>query len=374
MIEKILASCRELPGISPAAADAYADASAVLQCHINDQLVSNSKIFDLIGRNPLEMMRDNHRDHAALMSTVFKLNSFELMVRTFPWVYRAYHAKGFAYDYFLAELVAWQIAIREHLHSVEQKSEILAAYIWLVQHHEDMIKLSLSGEGLSFSVTHEAHEMQQVFLSQLLHGDTQGCLKLADQSIQTADDLKSFYLNVIWPTMCRIGQLWESNQISVTEEHLATAIVGRVMAALYPRCAVLEITKGKAIVSAGPNEFHEVGARMVADFMEMDGWDVIFLGTNTPVRELLDMIKRHKPLVVALSVATVFNLESARKIIEVIRSDQETSGVKVMVGGLAFKDMPQLWQTIGADGYAAGSDSALHVTDNWWITENSAHA
>ena len=374
MIGEILASCRELPKVSPVAAVVYADAITILLNHVNDQLEANPKIKGLIGQNPLEMMRKNHRNHATFMSTVFKLNSFELMARTVPWVYRAYHAKGFSYDYFLAELVAWQIAIHKNLHNDDQKSEILAAYKWLVQHHEGIIKLSQSGEGLSFSVLHETNEMQWVFLSLLLHGDTQGCLKLVDQSIQTAVDLKCFYLDVIWPAMYRIGQLWESNQISVAEEHLATAIVGRVMAALYPRIAVFEITKGKAIVSAGPNEFHEVGARMVADFMEMDGWDVTFLGTNTPASDLMDILKRRRPLVVALSVATVFNLDSARQIIQMIREDQETRGIKVMVGGFAFNDMSHLWQTIGADGYAADSEIALQVTREWWIAENSAHA
>lgn len=373
MSEKIPASCCELPTIPSEAAEAYADASAILQHHVNGQLEANPKIMDLIGRNPLEMMRGNLRNHAEFMSTVFRLNAFELMARTVPWTYRVYHAKGFSYDYFLAELVAWQIAIHENLHEIDRKSEILTSYIWLVQHHEDMIRLSQSGEGLSFSVQHEANEMQRVFLSLLLHGDTQGCLKLADQSIRTADDLKLFYLNVICTAMYRIGQLWESNQISVAEEHVATAIVGRVMAALYPRFAVFETTKGRAIVTAGPNEFHEVGARMVADFMEMAGWNVTYLGANTLASDLLDSIKRHKPSVVALSVATVFNLESARQIIRMIKEDRETSGINVIVGGFAFNGMPGLWQTIGADGYAADSESALRVMAEWWTAENSAH-
>lgn len=374
MIEEILASCRELPRVFPEAAQAYAAASVIIQQQLNDQLEANPKIRELIGRNPHEMMRENHRNHATLMATVFKLNSFELMVRTVPWMYHTYHAKGFSYDYFLAEFAAWQIAIRENLHNIDQKSEILAPYIWLVQHHEDMIKLSQSREGLSFSVSDEASEMQQVFLSLILHGDTQACLKLVDQSIHTADDLKHFYLKVIWPAMYRIGKLWESNKISVAEEHLATAIVGRIMTALYPRFAVFEATKGKAIVSAVPNEFHEIGARMVADFMEMDGWDVTFLGANTPTRDFMDILKRQKPIVVALSVATVFNLERARQIIQMIKEDPETCGIKIMVGGFAFNEMPQLGQTIGADGYAADSESALGVTETWWIAENSANA
>jgi methanogenic corrinoid protein MtbC1 len=373
MIEDILASCRTLPRISPEAAEAYALADSRLQDHVNEQLETHPKIRQLIGRNPLDLMRDNHRNHAAFMTTVFRINSFELLARTVPWVYRAYHARGFSYDYFPVELVAWQIAIHECLDQPEQRTEILKVYSWMVQHHEEMIKLSVSGEGLSFSVQREADEMQQVFLSLLLHGDTQGCLTLAEQSIHSTEELKHFYLDIVWPAMCKIGLLWESNQISVAEEHLATAIVGRVMAALYPRFARFTVTQGKAVVSAGPNEFHEVGARMVADFMEMDGWDVTYLGANTPASELLEFLRRVKPFIVALSIATVFNLDNARQLIRMIRDDQETRGIKLLVGGLAFNDIPQLWQEIGADGCAADAQAAIRVSNEWWQARNDNH-
>jgi methanogenic corrinoid protein MtbC1 len=370
MIEKMCASCRKLHAVSPEAAEAYVHAVDRLLIHVNDQMESNPDIRMLIGRNPLDLMRENHRNHAAFMTTIFRINSFELLARTVPWLYRAYHARGFSYDYFPAELVSWQIAIHECLERSEQKTEILAVYSWLVRHHEDMVKLAITGEGLSFSVQREATEMQRVFLALLLHGDTHGCLTLVGQSVQTADDLKRFYLDVIWPTLCSVGLLWESNQISVAEEHLATAITGRVMAALYPRFALFSVTKGTIIVSAGPNEFHEVGARMVADFMEMDGWDVDYLGANTPVNDLLDVIRRHKPFAVALSVATVFNLDNARQVIYKIKEDHETADVKVLVGGVAFTGMPLLWQDIGADGYATDAESALHISNEWWLARS----
>ncbi len=374
MLEKLLASSRILPEISPESAQAYAHVAARLQNHVIDQLESNPKIIELVGCNPFDMMRNNLRNHVALMSTVFRINSFELLVRTVPWTYRTYHAKGFSYDHFLIELVAFQVAIHECIADPVMKSEILAVYKWMIQNHEKFIILSRNGEGFSFSVHNEANEMQQVFMTLLLQGDTQGCLGIVDKSILTAEDLKYFYLHVIWPALYSIGHLWEANHISVAEEHVATAIVGRVMASLYPRFALFDITKGKAIVSAGPNEFHEVGARMVADFMEMDGWDVTYLGANTPAEVLLDTLKQNKPFVVALSVATVFNLESALQLIRMIKNDPETTGIKVMVGGLAFYGMPQLWQTIGADGYAADAEVALKVSDDWWVAENLNHA
>jgi methanogenic corrinoid protein MtbC1 len=366
MIEDIIASSSGLPRISPEATEAYAQSTDRLLNHVNNQLEEHPKIKELIGRNPLDLMHNNHKNHASFMTTVFRINSFELLARTIPWVYRAYHARGFSYDYFPAELIAWQIAVHDCLASPAHKSEIIAVYKWMVQHHEQMIQLSLSGNGLSFSVEREADAMQEIFLSLLLHGDSQGCLKLADQSIQTTDELKHFYLDIIWPAMYRIGLLWETNQITVAEEHLATAIVGRVMAALYPRFARFNVTRGTAIVSAGPNEFHEVGARMVADFMEMDGWDVTYLGANTPATEILSILKQQKPFMLALSVATMFNLDTAQQVIRIIKADQETRNIKIMVGGLAFNGMPELWQNLGADGYAANADCALPISNDWW--------
>ncbi len=374
MIDKMIASCQKLPTVSAEIAETYTRSMDRLLDHVVDQLESNPHIKELIGQNPLEVMRNKLRNHALFMSTVFSVNAFELLVHTVSRMYRMYNAKGFSYDYFPLELVSWQIAIHECLHNSDRKSELLRVYSWLVQHHEDFIKLSLLRGDLSFNVKPEADEIQRVFLSLLLHGSTQECITLANNTIQTAHDLKFFYLDVISPAMYRVGQLWESNQVSVADEHVATAIVGRLMAALYPRFALLETTKGKAIVSAGPNEFHELGARMLADFMEMDGWDVTYLGANTSPEKLLETVKSHKPFVINLSVATVFNLDGARQMIQLINEDQKTKDIKIMVGGFAFNGMPDLWKAMGADGYAADAESALRVTDNWWIERNDAHA
>lgn len=69
MIETILASCNLLPRISPEAADAYAREIDRLLAQVNGQLEGHPKIRELIGRNPFEVMWDNHRNHAAFMTT-----------------------------------------------------------------------------------------------------------------------------------------------------------------------------------------------------------------------------------------------------------------------------------------------------------------
>jgi methanogenic corrinoid protein MtbC1 len=280
-------------------------------------------------------------------------------------VYRAYHARGFSYDYFPVELSAWKHAVTDCLDDV-YSTEINAIYDWMISHHKDMIQLSVSGEGLTFSLQKETTEMQEVLLSLLLHGDSRGSLQLASQSVQTVDDLKQFYLDVVCPVMYRIGLLWEKNDISVAEEHVATAMIGRITAVLYPRFANVDAHRGKAVVTAGPNEFHEVGARMFADFLEMEGWDVTYLGAHTPKEELLIILKKHKPFIVALSVATVFNLDHAKQTIEMIKADPETKDIKIMVGGLAFNSMPQLWRNFDAAGYAVDANKGALSANAWW--------
>ncbi len=364
-MNNLINSVNNMHAASPDAAIAYEKAAGRLVNHVNNELEANPKISELIGGNPLDLMRNNHSNHAAFMTTVFRIGSYELLARTIPWVYRAYRSRGFSYDYFPVELAAWEKAVKKYLDRVHS-DEIITAYDWMTSHHKDMIQLSLSGEGLAFSPEKEANEMQEILLSLLLHGDGRGALQLVNQSVRTVDDLKYFYLDVVCPVMYRIGLLWEKNIISVAEEHLASAIVGRITAALYPRFANVDVSRGKAVVTAGPNEFHEVGARMLADFLEMEGWDVTYLGANMPKEEILAILKQRAPFMVALSVATVINLDHARQTIEAIRADVETRAIKIMVGGLAFNSMPQLWRKLGADGYAADAGKGTLSANAWW--------
>ena len=365
MITNLINSLKDVHAVSPDAAVAYEKAKDGLVEYVNKELEANPKIVDLIGGNPFSIMRNNHSNHATFLTTVFKIGSYELLARTIPWVYRAYRARGFSYDYFPAALAAWKCGIEKYLDSV-YAAEIIGIYDWMIKNHENMIELSVSGEGLTFSLQSETTAMQEVFLSLLLHGDSRGSLQLANSSVQTIDDVKRFYLDVVCPVMYRIGLLWERNEISVAEEHVATAIVGRIAAALYPRFANVDSYRGKVVVTAGPNEFHEVGARMLADFLEMEGWNVTYLGANTPKEELLAILKKHKPFMVALSVATVFNLDNARQTIHAIKADKETGNIKIMVGGLAFNGMPLLWREFGADGYAADANKGALFANAWW--------
>jgi methanogenic corrinoid protein MtbC1 len=311
------------------------------------------------------MMYNNHRHHARFMANVFRFNSFRLLALTVPWVYRAYRSRGFSYDYFPAELTAWIGAVKDHVSPAAEKP-ITAVYGWLLERHRDMVRLSQEHTPPFPSPHPDWASVQKDFLSALLEGAVQKSLDLADRSIGSADEVPGFYLHVIEPSMYEIGACWERGEISVAQEHLATAISSRVMAALYPRFVLGEQTKGRAVVTTVSEEFHELGAWMVADLLALDGWEVTYLGANTPVKDLLDMVSDRKPDLLALSSAMPFNLDSVQESILAIRGRVGVEATRIMVGGRVFRDMEDLWPLTGADGWARDAREAAVLAATWW--------
>jgi MerR family transcriptional regulator, light-induced transcriptional regulator len=125
--------------------------------------------------------------------------------------------------------------------------------------------------------------------------------------------------HVITPAMTRIGDLWERNEITVADEHLATAITQGVMALVYPSLYDRPpLSAERILLACVEGDRHVLGLRMIADVLEGHGFDVIFLGPDIPLPALLASIERYQPEVVALGAtapsAGVSLLETVREL------------------------------------------------------------
>ena len=100
--------------------------------------------------------------------------------------------------------------------------------------------------------------------------------------------------------------------------------------------------------------------------LEMDGWQVDYLGANTPGDDLIRMMRDTKPDLIGLSVVIPFNLEKARRTITEIRKDDKFRKTWIMVGGPAFLFAPDLWRQMGADGIAEDGAAAVNLARKWW--------
>jgi methanogenic corrinoid protein MtbC1 len=115
----------------------------------------------------------------------------------------------------------------------------------------------------------------------------------------------------------------------------------------------------RALVACAEGELHSIGVRMVADFLEADGWDVLFVGALSPPVAVAELAAAQAVDVVALSAALPQRLPEIARAVEALRA-LETVPV-IAVGGQAFGGDADVAIRTGADIYAP--DAATFAQD-----------
>lgn len=204
-------------------------------------------------------------------------------------------------------------------------------------------------------------DLARRYLEALLRGDRHSASRLILDAVERGVSVTDIYMHVFQASQREIGRLWQINRVSVAQEHYCTAATQLIMSQLYPRIFATE-KKGHALVAACVGgELHEIGARMVTDLLELNGWDTHYLGANTPTASVLSMVAERGARVLALSTTMTFHLDQVRAVIAETR--QSGLNVRILVGGHPFNLAPGLWKTIGADGYAADARQAIAVAE-----------
>ena len=194
------------------------------------------------------------------------------------------------------------------------------------------------------------------YLGALLAADVPAARTVLDDALSAGVSAREIYLAVLQPTLYEIGRRWSRAQISVAQEHLATAATQSAMARLAEGLATgtRRVRPGAALVACVSDELHALGGRMVADFLEADGWNVVYLGQLTPGSDLAAMAAEHGAQVVALSAALPERVPRVAEVCAALRALDPTPFV--IVGGQAFGGSPERALRTGADAY--GTDAA----------------
>jgi DNA-binding XRE family transcriptional regulator/methylmalonyl-CoA mutase cobalamin-binding subunit len=128
----------------------------------------------------------------------------------------------------------------------------------------------------------------------------------------------------------------------------------RLRAQLVPPPA----SAGRVLVACVEGEGHGIAARMLADFLLIDGWSVDYLGASTPTADLVDLVGRRRPDLVALSVTQPQHLPAVGAAAKALR--RLSPPPRILAGGAAFRGRPRAAASLGVDGVAADALSGMH--------------
>jgi MerR family transcriptional regulator, light-induced transcriptional regulator len=182
---------------------------------------------------------------------------------------------------------------------------------------------------------YQTGQRQRLYVRNLINGDDEAAFQVIHRMLLARRSLGDVYLSLITPALTEIGQLWCDGEIGVGLEKLASHLVLKHMDRLRGmHTSERQRLPQRILVACVEGELHCIGARMVADLLDIEGWPVDFLGADVPTASLIDIIKIRRPHLVALSVRTSSGLDHARHVVGEFKTMADAP--KILLGGQAM--------------------------------------
>ncbi|MEV8317212.1 cobalamin B12-binding domain-containing protein [Streptomyces sp. NPDC059900] len=190
--------------------------------------------------------------------------------------------------------------------------------------------------------------------------------RLHDMDLSSAEQMRAagerVLLELIAPAQKRVGLAWAANEITVAQEHAATAISERCVAAVADATApaLFGPFTGRVLVACVDGEWHALPALLMSEVLRMRGWRVDYLGAQVPTEYLVSHVRRTRAQAVLLSSSIPTLLPGAHNAITSLQS----VGVPVLAGGAAFGPQGRYARMMRAEWAADARGAAALLGQN----------
>ncbi|MDZ4753745.1 MAG: cobalamin-dependent protein [Phycisphaerae bacterium] len=205
--------------------------------------------------------------------------------------------------------------------------------------------------------------LARLYLLHLLQRNQHEAANLVFEAAREGRTIPEIYETVITPALAEIGRMWHLQEASVADEHYCTAATQMIMAQLRARMLRKPANGQRILAMSVGGDLHDLGIRMVSDLFEMEGWRTEYLGANMPTCEILGALtdEHQQPSfdLLAVSASTTLSVRAVADFITAIRQHPTCGSIPILVGGAPFHIVDDLWQIVGADGFARDAVSGL---------------
>lgn len=126
----LIKTAEKLKQVSEKSAGEFSLKKDSLVASMNQKMENRPDLLDMVGAGNVEMMKDNHANHARFLESIFNQHSPEILTDTVLWVFRAYRSRNFSSTYWAAQLNTWIEIYKKELSS-ECFQEIYPYYNWM---------------------------------------------------------------------------------------------------------------------------------------------------------------------------------------------------------------------------------------------------
>ena len=126
--------------------------------------------------------------------------------------------------------------------------------------------------------------------SRMLAADEAGAWAVVSSALTSGAAPADIHLQMLIPAMRSIGERWADGEITVFDEHQASAVATRLAARLGPRFRPRGAQRGHIVVGLVSGDTHSLTSFIIADLLRGRGFEVTDLGADTPPESFLEVI------------------------------------------------------------------------------------
>lgn len=160
-------------------------------------------------------------------------------------------------------------------------------------------------------------------------------------------------VQVFGPPLMEIGERWHRHEASIAQEHFASHFIQRRLMTLLQAYAPA-VSRGAIVTACAPDELHELGILMLSVFLVRRAWQVVYLGANVPIPDLIQTVVLLQPALVCLSATNPRTAQTLRDAAAAIGRLPATPP-PVVFGGGPFNADPALRAAV--PGHYLGADA-----------------
>ncbi|MFA9555684.1 MerR family transcriptional regulator [Evansella sp. AB-rgal1] len=166
------------------------------------------------------------------------------------------------------------------------------------------------------------------------NGDAESCNTLLDLCFSQFHYREVFF-SIVPPLMQQVGDDWENGKLSVAHEHMISNIVYQRFSHFF-RIFPISPKLPKVIALCPTGEDHQLGLLLFSLFLRENGFEVIYLGPNTPLEGLREIMEQQDVKLVCFSISKpILNTTVENFISEMIKYNDS---LQFIIGGTGVKE------------------------------------
>lgn len=173
--------------------------------------------------------------------------------------------------------------------------------------------------------------------------------------------INDIFLKGLNDGMVRAINIYEDKEYDIPELIVCADTLNKGLNVLREYGSFHNKSKGKLLLSVVEGDTHEIGKNIVKIMVEAAGYEIVDMGVNRKVEDIIDIAIKEKVDIIGLSSMMTTTRGEMKKLIDKINSMNLDNRPYVIVGGGSITE--NYSKEIGADGYSNNAPNAIKLIE-----------